>query len=141
ELGFEGTNGEHSRTTIPWGRQEEVNPQVRGAYARLARLRTSVAALTQGGHHWVLVDDDALGFVRQDGSTRVLVVLTRSGYRGHVHLPGPSPRTEQVGLFTFGQVDPLRPREAGRCPQGCPPGDSFTVDTSGPSVIITAFEG
>src|SRR5699024_3057318 len=56
ELGAEGINGEHSRTPIPWGREEQVNPLVLGAYRDLIRVRRSEPALTGGGHHWVLVD-------------------------------------------------------------------------------------
>src|SRR5699024_12311710 len=58
ELGAEGTNGEHSRTTIPWGREEPVNPLVLGASRDLIRMRRSEPALNGVGHRRPSVDDD-----------------------------------------------------------------------------------
>lgn len=139
ELGFEGTNGEHSRTPIPWGQERQVNPTVLQAYTDLAHLRTSQPALTRGGKHWVLVDDDALAFVRDDEKSRVLVVLTRSAYAGHVHLPGPAPMTHEV-LFTAGQIDQRGARTGEDCPAQCPPGTGFSLRASGPAVQILRFD-
>lgn len=159
ELGFEGVNGEHSRTTIPWGREREVNPGVLEAYTDLIHLRRSTPALTSGGHHWVLADDDALAFVRENARERVLVVLTRGPYRGHVHVPGSplhgaadDPRGAHHGeeLFrtpgsrvhashvpqtTNGGADGA----PGECASTCPPGRSLEVSTDRPGVHILKF--
>lgn len=139
ELGFEGVNGEHSRTPIPWGQEEQINPTVLQAYTDLAHLRTSQPALTHGGKHWVLIDDDALAFVRDDEESRVLVVLTRNAYTGHVHLPGPAPQSHDV-LFSAGNTSEWgTPVGAGECNSQCPPGAGYAVCTSGPAVHILRF--
>lgn len=147
ELGAEGINGEHSRTPIPWGREEQVNPLVLGAYRDLIRVRRSEPALTGGGHHWVLVDDDALGFVREDSHSRVLVVLTRAAFDGHLHVPGAPLDLARAGqLFNSGQVRAVVAGAPGNgetlavsCEGSCPPGSAVAIQAGGPAAVIWRF--
>ncbi len=141
ELGFEGINGEHSRTTIPWGQEGSVNPPVLQAYTDLIHLRTTHPALTAGGRHWVLTDGDALAFVRESTEHRVLVVLTRGAYRGHLHVPGPHCETgDGKILFTSGSARITeRETKAEPCGSGCAPGAALDVTAEDPSVVIVQF--
>lgn len=140
EFGFEGTNGEHSRTTIAWDRKDTLNPVVHGAYQDLIHLRTSHLAFAHGGKHWVLVEDDALGFVRDTGEQRVLVVLTRSEFSGHVHIPGEAVTPESVTeLFNFGGVS-ITHEQSTHTDTSCLPGDSLAVSARGAGVIIVSIQ-
>ncbi len=84
EFGHIGDDGEHSRTTIPWGEAEQTTSAI-DEYAELIRLRRDNVALNAGGLRWVHVDDDALAYVREHQDQCVLVVAARSATT--VHLP------------------------------------------------------
>ncbi|ASN19060.1 glycoside hydrolase family 13 protein [Arthrobacter sp. YN] len=81
EFGFEGYNGEDSRTPMPWRALEagSVNggTDLRPHYARLARLRGEQPALTEGGVRWIHAEGDALVFVRETAQSSVLVFIAR----------------------------------------------------------------
>lgn len=145
ELGAEGTNGEHSRTTMPWGREHATNPATRSAYRELIALRKRTRALTAGGLRWLLAEDDAIAYVRETGAERVLVVLTREAWTGHVHLPGaPLPSGDSLpeghlsAAFTTGGVR-ARPWTGAAC-EDCPPGSAVAIHTSGPAAWILRRE-
>src|SRR5690625_1133490 len=145
ELGAEGTNGEHSRTTMPWGREDTTNPEIRSAYRELIALRKRTPALTAGGLRWLLAEDDAIAYVRETGAERVLVVLTRAAWNGHVHLPGaPLPGGHSVpegqlpAAFTTGGVR-AQPGAGATC-AGCPPGSAIAIQTAGPAAWILRRE-
>ncbi len=135
ELGFEGTNGDHSRTTIPWDRIDEVNPAIRSAYTALAHLRRTTPELVEGSKMWVLIDDDALAFVRETATSRVLVVLTRASYAGHVHVPGAPIANDPGVLYCAGDVT-AAPSDCAASGRGCAPGPVLAIAAGGPSVFI-----
>ena len=76
ELGVTGENGEHSRTTMPWGRLDDYAEQIE-LYSALVRLRREHPALSHGGMRWLHVDDDSLLFVRESADESVLVLAAR----------------------------------------------------------------
>ncbi|MGF4045099.1 glycoside hydrolase family 13 protein [Paenarthrobacter nitroguajacolicus] len=88
EYGFEGFNGEDSRTPMPWaesGSEGEPAPVVehrvvkdlRSVYASLGRLRKEMPALTEGGVRWLHAEGDAMIFVRETMESSVLVFVSR----------------------------------------------------------------
>jgi alpha-glucosidase len=76
ELGHTGTNGEHSRTTMPWNRIEDHADTIE-LYAELIALRRSNPALSHGSMRWIHASDDALVFVRETAEQCVLVCAAR----------------------------------------------------------------
>jgi alpha-glucosidase len=82
ELGLEGVTGEDSRRTMPWDSEESWDSSTLAAYAELARVRRSRAALRRGGQRWAHVDDDTIAFVREHADGSVLVVARRAAGPG-----------------------------------------------------------
>lgn len=79
EFGLTGVDGEASRTPMPWGSEADaaVAP-VLDAYRSLVALRRSHPVLATGGIRWLAVEDDAVAFVRESASERVLVLAARA---------------------------------------------------------------
>jgi alpha-glucosidase len=82
ELGLVGRSGEDSRTPMPWDRPGDVDADTFDTYRRLGALRRSIPALRSGGLRWVMVDDDAIAYVRESTGERVLVLLARAPWTG-----------------------------------------------------------
>lgn len=78
ELGFEGTDGEDSRRTIAWDRQQDWEADTVDLYATLARLRREHPALTRGGLRWLRVEDDLVSYVREHPDGDVVVTIDRT---------------------------------------------------------------
>ena len=51
-------------------------------YRELIALRRSSRALRDGGLRWVVVEDDAVAFLRETADERVLVLLARAPWSG-----------------------------------------------------------
>lgn len=85
EFGLTGTNGESSRTPMPWDRPIDIDEQVLAAYRRLFNLRAAEPALRHGGLRWIHADPDSLAFVRETESESIVVYAARSR-----NLPGNS---------------------------------------------------
>ncbi|MEY3407335.1 MAG: hypothetical protein RL038_396, partial [Actinomycetota bacterium] len=81
EYGAEGWWGEDSRTTMPWDDIAELNPDIQQAYRALINLRRTSSALAEGGLQWVAVNDDAIAFIRESVSEKLLFVITRNPTR------------------------------------------------------------
>lgn len=77
EFGFEGFNGEDSRTPMPWAGNERVGKDLRPLYSRLSRLRRELPALTDGGVRWLHAEGGAMIFVREASDSSVLVFVAR----------------------------------------------------------------
>lgn len=83
EFGLVGTDGEQSRTPIPWSTvgDPEVAETIE-LYAELIKLRTQNSAIHEalngGGMRWLDVGDDAVVFVRESASGSVLVFAARA---------------------------------------------------------------
>ena len=80
ELGLGGAWGEDARRTIPWDRPESWNTTLLGATAQLAKLRRSSDALARGGIRYLHVSDDAIAYLRETRSERLLCLAARAAH-------------------------------------------------------------
>jgi alpha-glucosidase len=78
ELGLEGSWGEDARRTMPWDTPESWDAELFAVYARLIALRRSSDALARGGIRYAHVSDDAIVFLRESPSERLLVLAARA---------------------------------------------------------------
>jgi alpha-glucosidase len=120
EFGLKGFNGEDSRTPMPWADPSRILEDLRPLYAELSGLRSSHAALTDGGIRWLHAEGDVLVFVREHAEGSVLVAASRAAFSG-VELPA-----ELVGA---GAPAPLW--SAGR----------ITATPGGAQTAVVALEG
>ncbi len=86
ELGLTGVDGEHSRTPMPWGREDEWDQPTCEAYQEWVRLRRDHLALRRGGLRWVAVGADSLTYLREHPGQRLLVHVARADHAA-VELP------------------------------------------------------
>jgi len=82
EWGLEGRSGEESRRTMPWDDPSRQDEERFETFRALVALRHEVGALRDGGLRWVVVEDDALGYLRETPEERVLVVVARDRWSG-----------------------------------------------------------
>jgi alpha-glucosidase len=80
ELGLEGAWGEDARRPMPWDGPETWDGDLLDIYRRLIALRRSSDALARGGLRYVLVDDDAIVYLRETRSERLLCAATRAAH-------------------------------------------------------------
>ncbi|NNU28443.1 glycoside hydrolase family 13 protein [Isoptericola sediminis] len=128
EIGATGDNGEHARTTMAWdeearGGGPRWDAEILERYQRLSAMRRGSAALRDGGLRWAVVEDDAVVFLRETPSERVLVVLARGPWAGTVlpgHLLDPGAQRERLYGDVGLDVGP----------------DGLTVDGAGPGVGV-----
>jgi alpha-glucosidase len=78
ELGLEGEWGEDSRRPMPWGSPESWDTELLDAYRRLIVLRRSSDALARGGIRYAHVGDDAVAYLRESPSERLLCLALRA---------------------------------------------------------------
>src|SRR5690606_840605 len=72
EFGLTGTDGEMSRTPMPWGSESEpATAEVLSTYRALIALRREHPVLGTGGLRWVHVDDETIAFVREGADESV----------------------------------------------------------------------
>jgi alpha-glucosidase len=104
ELGLEGRWGEDGRRTMPWDApwDEDFLEQVR----RLAALRRSSDALARGGIRYVHVSADAIAYLRESRSERLLVLAARGP-----HDPISTPFTELKTLYGDDARDGVLPAD------------------------------
>ncbi len=118
EFGLHGSDGEASRTPLPWGSDATLTP----AYARLAAVRAASPALRTGGMRWLHAGADAVAFVRELHDSGELIVACRSATE--ISLPAASLAGRRIDEFvpaalTFGDLildraaDRLRWRSSG----------------------------
>ncbi|GAA4567373.1 maltodextrin glucosidase [Micromonospora coerulea] len=111
ELGLTGSNGEGSRTPMPWHRPERWDQHTFAAYRSLLALRRGEPALRHGGLRWVHADPDTLVFLREAPTGSVLVLARRapgaplrlSGLPAgeNIHGGGPALRPDPTGVVTL----------------------------------------
>lgn len=77
EFGLDGNNGEHSRTPIPWNGERPTDKTLIEVYSRLASIRKNHPVLVDGSLRWLYASDEAVVFVREDGTGTILVAATR----------------------------------------------------------------
>ena len=113
EGGLTGANGEHARASMPWddidaGGGPRWDAATFDTYRRRAALRRSSDALRTGGLRWAVVTDDAVAFLRESPSERVLVLLARAPWAGAAlpgHLLGSGPAQNLYGGADLPSVD------------------------------------
>lgn len=105
EIGAVGTNGEHSRTTIPWGQEIPAEDDLRPVYKSLIHLRRSTPALMSGSWRWVVAEDDVIAYVREDDDESLLVILTRDDWTGSIGLTDLGINGDLNVEFSAGQVE------------------------------------
>ncbi|MEO7722266.1 MAG: glycoside hydrolase family 13 protein [Pseudolysinimonas sp.] len=76
EFGLTASDGEESRTPLPWESIAESADTI-ALYRRLIALKREHPALNGGGIRWLHASDDAVAFVRESASECVLVVAAR----------------------------------------------------------------
>ena len=79
EFGLDGTNGENSRTPIPWNNERPNDQSMIAIYATLSNLRSDNPTLVDGCVRWLYASDEALVFAREDSRATILVAVTRFG--------------------------------------------------------------
>lgn len=115
EVGATGDNGEHGRVTMPWDQASRWDDGAFATYRTLIALRRSTEALRRGGLRWVLTDDDAVGYLRETPTERVLVVVARAPWSG---------ATLPVSLAPAGEAEALHGPDLAVGPDGVVvPGD------------------
>ena len=77
EIGLEGTDGEDSRRTMPWGNLPDQGTLE--VYREFADLRRSHVALRRGSLRWLHLSDDLVAFVREHPEGNVVVAVSRGG--------------------------------------------------------------
>lgn len=77
EFGLTGSDGEHSRTPLPWDELDAAADRI-ALYQRLAGLRSEHPALADGGLRWVHVSAELIAFARESVDEVLVVVATRS---------------------------------------------------------------
>ncbi|WP_416901171.1 glycoside hydrolase family 13 protein [Micromonospora echinospora] len=107
ELGLTGTNGEGSRTPMPWHRPETWDDRTFETYRSLIALRRAEPALRHGGLRWLYADADTLVFARETVDDTAVVLARRAPGRP-VRLAG-LPAAENV----YGGAPALRPAADG----------------------------
>jgi alpha-glucosidase len=81
EIGLEGGWGEDARRTMPWSRPETWDTALRDEFARLIALRRSSDALARGGIRYAHVSEDAIAYLRETDSERILCLASRDAHR------------------------------------------------------------
>lgn len=87
EVGAQGSNGEHARTTMPWDDPARWDGATFALFRRLLAVRRESRALRRGGLRWVDLGPDAVAFLRETPDERVLVLAARAPWSG-ARLPG-----------------------------------------------------
>jgi alpha-glucosidase len=80
ELGLGGAWGEDARRTIPWEQPESWDMTLLGATTQLAKLRRSSNALARGGIRYLHVSDNAIAYLRETRSERLLCLAARAAH-------------------------------------------------------------
>ena len=80
EIGLEGAWGEDARRTMPWADPATWDAGLLETYRSLMRLRRSSDALARGGIRYLHVSEDAVLYLRESKSERLLCLAARSDY-------------------------------------------------------------
>jgi alpha-glucosidase len=94
EIGLEGEWGEDARRTMPWDRPETWDDALFAEYRALVALRRSSDALARGGIRYLHVSPDAIVYLRQSSSERLLCLAARAP-----HAPITTPFAELETLY------------------------------------------
>lgn len=89
EVGLEGDWAEDARRTIPWDEPESWDTILFEGYRRLIELRRTSEALARGGIRYAHVGIDAVAYLREAASERLLCLAVRNEHEA-VRLPLPA---------------------------------------------------
>ena len=78
EIGLEGAWGEDARRTMPWGRPETWDHEFLEEVRALTALRRSLDALARGGMRYLHVSADAVAYLRETRTERLLCLASRA---------------------------------------------------------------
>jgi alpha-glucosidase len=78
ELGLEGSWGEDARRTMPWDRPQAWDTELLEAFRTLIGLRRTSSALARGGIRYAHIAPDAIAYLRETRSERVLCLAARA---------------------------------------------------------------
>ena len=78
ELGLEGEWGEDARRPMPWDTQAAWDGELLASYRTLIALRRSSEALARGGIRYAHVEEDAVAYLRETATERLLVLAARA---------------------------------------------------------------
>ena len=81
EFGLDGSNGENSRTPLPWNGERPSDQSMIEVYANLADLRKKNIALVEGSMRFILASEEAVMFVREHKKQTLLVLATRDAVK------------------------------------------------------------
>jgi alpha-glucosidase len=123
ELGLEGDWGEDARRTMPWDRPDAWDTVLLETYRRLAALRRSSEALARGGIRYAHVSEDAIAYLRETHTERLLCLALRADVDDPIRLP-----LESLGCRA---LESLYGSAAGSDPRGL-----VTLPSEGPSFHV-----
>jgi alpha-glucosidase len=126
ELGLEGSWGEDARRTMPWDDEASWDTMLLEEYRRLIALRRGSEALARGGMRYAFVSDDAIAYLRETSTERLLCLALR-GDHAPISLP-----LEALGCRDLEPVYGQPVSVAG--------GDAF-LPTEGPSFHVWRLNG
>jgi alpha-glucosidase len=78
EIGLEGEWGEDARRTMPWDRIDTWDGTLFEEFRTLIALRRSSDALARGGIRYLHVSDDAIAYLRESRTERLLCLAARA---------------------------------------------------------------
>lgn len=79
EVGLEGEWGEDARRTINWDDQSDWDTSLLETTQKLAKIRRTSRALSEGGLRWLEVESDYVVFLRESKNETLLVAVSREG--------------------------------------------------------------
>ena len=92
EIGLEGTSGYDSRRTMPWDDPASWDRRLLAEYKRFIALRRSSDALARGGLRYVHVAGDAIAYLRETKTERLLCLASRAPHDA-ISVPFPNLET------------------------------------------------
>src|SRR6185437_12000922 len=103
ELGLLADDRERARAPMPWADAARFGSPLARTYRELIALRHDQPALRHGGLRWAHVSADAIAFLRETPTDRLLVLATRAD-GPPIHLPATIARTEPSNLHGGGSA-------------------------------------
>jgi alpha-glucosidase len=106
EIGLEGAWGEDSRRTMPWQDASAWDEGLLETYRRLLHVRRSCDALARGGIRYLHVSADAVLYLRESKTERLLCLAARAD-----HEPISTPFTQLETLYGEDARDGVLPAD------------------------------
>jgi alpha-glucosidase len=122
ELGLEGEWGEDARRPMPWDSPASWDTELLAAYRALIALRRSSDALARGGIRYAHVSDDAIAYLRESPSERLLCLAIRADV---------SPIRLSLDELACRELEPVVGAACGYEPQGV-----VSLPSEGPSFHV-----